>query len=166
MIGLEEQLSKLKVIISEVDGILNSGEHPVDELGNVPFKFFNFKDFEIINELKKHFKVVFVSSDNKISFHLFRGRSIPFFYNYKDKKAEISKVLRRYSITPEEVMYVGCTFSDLKCMKMIPFSVCPDDAISDVKNIASTVLPVYGGMGVFCALYDLLKPEIKRRILR
>jgi len=166
MIGLEEQLSKLKVIISEVDGILNSGEHPIDELGNVPFKLFNFKDFEAINELKKHFKIVFVSVDNKINFHLFRGRNIPFFYNYKDKKAEISKVLRRYSITPDEVMYVGCTFSDLDCMNMIPFSVCTDDAISDVKNVASTVLPIYGGMGVFCTLYDLLKPEIKRRLFR
>jgi len=166
MIGLEEQLFKLKVIISEVDGVLNSGEHPIDELGNVQFKVFNFKDFEAINELKKHFKVVFVSADNKINFHLFRGRNIPFFYNNKDKTVEISKVLRRYSITPEEALYVGCTFSDLKCMNMIPFSICTDDAISDVKNIASTVLPVYGGMGVFCMLYDLLKPEIKRRMFK
>ena len=166
MIGLEEQLSKLKVIISEVDGVLNSGEHPIDELGNVPFKVFNFKDFEAVNELKKYFKVVFVSADNKVSFHLFRGRNIPFFYNNKDKTIEIAKILRRYSITPEEAMYVGCTFSDLKCMNMIPFSVCTDDAITDVKNASSTVLPIYGGMGVFCTLYDLLKPEIKRRILR
>lgn len=166
MIGLEEQLPKLKVIISEVDGVLNSGEHPIDELGNVPFKVFNFKDFEAINELKKHFKVAFVSSDNKVSFHLFRGRNIPFFYNSKDKKIEIAKILRRYSITPEEVMYVGCTFSDIGCMNMIPFSVCTEDAILDVKNVASTVLPIYGGMGVFCMVYDLLKPEIKRRLLK
>jgi YrbI family 3-deoxy-D-manno-octulosonate 8-phosphate phosphatase len=166
MIGLEEKLSKLKVIISGVDGILNSGEHPIDELGNVPFKVFNFKDFEAINELKKYFKIVFISADNKVSFHLFRNRNIPFFYNNKDKKVEVSKILRRYSVTPEEVMYMGCTFSDLKCMNMIPFSVCTEDAISDVKNVSSSVLPIYGGMGVFCTLYDLLKPEIKRRILK
>jgi len=166
MIGLEEQLSKLKVIISEVDGVLNSGEHLVDELGNIPFKKFNFKDFEAINELKKYFKIVFVSSDNRINFHFFRSRNIPFFYNNKDKKTEVSKVLRRYSITPEEALYVGSTFSDLKCMNMIPFSICTEDAITDVKNVSSTVLPIYGGMGVFCTLYDLLKPEIKRRILK
>jgi YrbI family 3-deoxy-D-manno-octulosonate 8-phosphate phosphatase len=166
MIGLEEKLSKLKVIISGVDGILNSGEHSIDELGNVPFKVFNFKDFEAINELKKYFKIVFISADNKVSFHLFRNRNIPFFYNNKDKKVEVSKILRRYSVTPEEVMYMGCTFSDLKCMNMIPFSVCTEDAISDVKNVSSSVLPIYGGMGVFCTLYDLLKPEIKRRILK
>ena len=166
MIGLEEKLAKLKVIVSAVDGVLNSGEHPIDELGNILFKTFNFKDFEAINELKKHFKVVFISSNNNISFNLFRRRSIPFFYNNKDKKAEVPKILRRYNITPEEAMYVGCTFSDLKCMNMIPFSVCTEDSITDVKNVASTVLPIYGGMGVFCTLYDLLKPEIKRRQLR
>ena len=164
MIGLEEQLSKLKVIISAVDGILNSGENPIDELGNVPFKTFNFKDFEAINELKKKFKIVFVSSDNRINFHFFRSRNIPFFYNNKDKKSEVSKILRRYSVTPEEVMYIGSTFSDLKCMNMIPFSVCTDDAVTDIKNASTSVLPVYGGMGVFCIIYDLLKPEIKRRI--
>jgi len=166
MIGLKEQLSKLKVIISEVDGVLNSGEHPIDELGNIPFKNFNFKDFEAINELKKQFKMVFVSSDNRISFHFFRSRNIPFFYNNKDKKAEVSKILRRYSITPEEAMYVGSSFSDLKCMNMIPFSICTEDAITDVKNASISVLPVYGGMGVFCTLYDLLKPEINRRLFR
>lgn len=164
MIGLEETFSKLKVIISEVDGVLNTGEHPIDELGNVPFKHYNFKDFEAINEIKKHFKVVFVSADNRISYNMFRRWNIPFYYDSKDKKAEVLKVLKRYSVTPDEVMYIGCTFSDLKCMELIPFSVCTEDAVSDVKNIAVTVLPAFGGMEVFCALHDLLRAEIRRRV--
>lgn len=162
--GIEEKFSKLKVIISGVDGILNEELHPIDELGNTVFKMFNFKDFEFINELKKDFKMVFISSDNKINYHLFRRKNIPFYYSAKNKEVEVVKILKRYNITPEEAMYIGCTFSDLKCMRMIPLSMCTEDAISDVKNISSIVLPVYGGMGVFCVLYDILKPVVRSRL--
>jgi hypothetical protein len=48
-------------------------------------------------------------------------------------------------------------------MRLIPFSVCPEDAVSDIKNISASVLPVYGGDVVFCSLYDFLKPEMARR---
>ena len=164
MVGSEETFSKLKVIISEVDGVLTTGEYPIDELGNVPFKNFNFRDFEAINELKKYFKIIFVSADNRISYNMFRRRNIPFYYDAKDKKTEVLKILKRYNITPDEAMYIGNTFSDLRCMELIPFSVCTEDSISDVKNLAVTVLPAFGGMEVFCALYDLLRAEIRRRV--
>ena len=164
MTGLEETLGKLKVIVSEVDGILTMGEVPIDELGNVPFKKFLIKDFEAINILKKSFKVVFLSSDNSISYHLMRRKNIPFYYDPRDKKPKLIEIMKRYGVSPEQVMYIGYTYSDVPCMRMVPFSVCPDDAVSDVINVSVSTLPVLSGSGVFCALYDFLKPEIQRRL--
>jgi YrbI family 3-deoxy-D-manno-octulosonate 8-phosphate phosphatase len=166
MQGLEEYLNKLQVIISEVDGILTTGELYIDELGFTPFKGFCHKDFEAINLLKKCFKVVFVSSDNRVSFNLLRSKQIPFYYNQKDKTQALLQIFRKYSITPDNALYLGSSYSDVDCMQMIPFSVCPEDAVSEVKNMVSTVLPVYGGAGVFCFLYDLLKGEIHKRLYR
>lgn len=163
---LMEGLQNIKIIISEVEGILTQGWLPIDELGNNPFKFFYYRDFEAINLLKPHFKVVFVSTDNKVSYNLLRNRQIPFYYEPKNKKKALLTALKRYSLTPDSAMYIGSSYTDIECMQQIPFSVCPEDSVSDIKNIASTVLPVYGGDGVFCSLYDLLKQEIKRRIPR
>ena len=158
-----EGLQDIKIIISEVEGILTQGWLPVDELGNIPYKLFYYRDFEAINLLKPHFKVVFISSDNKINYNMMRSRQLPFYYEPKNKKQAMLQALKRYSATPDHAMYIGSSYTDIECMRQIPFSVCPEDAVIDIKNIAATVLPVYGGDGVFCALYDLMKQEIQRR---
>jgi len=164
MIGLEEAFPKIEVIVSEVDGILTKGDFIIDELGNVPLKTFYFKDFEAINLLKKYFKVVFLSSDNAISYNMFRRKNIPFYYDPKDKKGRLADIMKRYSVTPEQVMFVGYSYSDLECMRMIPMSVCPEDAVTDIINASASVLPKFSGEGVFCSIYDFLRSEIKRRL--
>lgn len=159
-----EGLQDIKIIISEVEGILTQGWVPVDELGNTPFKLFYYKDFEAINLLKSYFKVVFISLDNKINYNLFRSKQIPFYYSKKNKKQALIQALKRYSLTPDEAIYIGSSYADIECMRQIPFSACPEDAVSDIINISATVLPVYGGDGVFCKLYDFLRQEIRRRM--
>ena len=158
-----EGLKDIQIIISEVEGILTQGWVPVDELGNNPFKLFYYRDFEAINLLKPYFKVVFISSDNKVTYNLLRGKQIPFYYDPKNKKQALLTALKKYSLTPDQAMYIGSSYTDLECVRQIPFSACPEDAIVEIKEISATVLPVYGGDGVFCAVYDLLKQEIRRR---
>lgn len=161
----EEWCSKIKIIVSEIDGIITEDSLYIDELGNIPFKKFHKKDFEAINELKKTFVFVFLSSDNAISYHLCRRKSIPFYHSPKNKKESLVKIMQRYSVTPDEVIYIGNSFSDLKCMQMIPFSLCPIDAVTDVKTICYHVLESYAGEGVLCEVYHLLEHEtIKRKI--
>ena len=159
-----EGLKDIKIIISEVDGILNAGLIPVDELGNIPFKFFYNKDFEAINLLKRHFKVVFISTDNKINYNLFRNKNIPFYHEPKNKKQVLLQALKRYSLKPDQAMYIGNSYSDIECMRQIPLSVCTEDSIPEILSLATIKLPIYGGDGVMCALYDILKTEIRRRI--
>lgn len=164
MEGLTDCLQNVKIIISEVEGVLTNGVFPIDELGNVPFKNFYHKDFEAINLLRRHFKLVFISGDNKINYNLFRSKQIPFYYEPKKKKQALLQALKRYSLTPDQAIYIGSTYSDTECMRQIPLAVCPEDAVPEIKNLSITVLPIFGGDGVLCHLYEFLKPEIHRRI--
>lgn len=163
IMGIDEKLENLKIIISEVDGVITDGSFPLDELGHVLFKQFCFKDFEAINELKKHFKVVFISNNPHISYNTMRAKSIPFYFE-KDKKTSLSAALRRYSFKPDEALYIGVSHSDVPCIQTIPFSVCPEDAVPEIINMVDSVLPIYGGYGVFSYVLELLRPEILRRI--
>ena len=161
-----EGLKKIKIIVSEVEGILTQGWVPVDELGNNPFKLFYYRDFEAINMLKSYFKVVFISADNKINYNYMRSKQLPFYYDPKNKKSALLAALKRYSFGPEDAMYIGSSYSDISCMQQIPFSACPEDAVDQIKELAEVVLPVYGGDGVFCKVYDLLRQEIHRRRIK
>lgn len=162
----KEWCKKLKIIVSEVDGIITEDLLHIDELGNVLFKGFCGKDFEIINELKKTFIFVFLSEDSSISYHLCRRKNIPFYHAPRDKKKTLIKIMHRYSITPEEILYIGWSTSDLECIQMVPFSVCPVDAINDVKIRSYYVLNSFSGTGILCEVYDLLKSEIDTRRIK
>jgi len=156
-------LEKIKVIISEIDGVVTEDLQPIDELVNTPFKMYNMKDFEAVNELRKHFKFVFISSDMNVNYNFCRKKNIPFF-NRKTKMESVLEVMKRYTVTPEEVIYIGCKYSDIECMKLIPNSACPADSPSMVSSLASYIVPVYGGAGVLCDVYEMLIPEINRRL--
>jgi 3-deoxy-D-manno-octulosonate 8-phosphate phosphatase KdsC-like HAD superfamily phosphatase len=157
--------SNIKLIVSEVDGIVTEGFSPIDEIGNVPFKHFFMRDFEAINNLKREFKFVFLSYDNSVSYNLCRRKQIPFFLadSPKNKKDKLIEIMRRYNVSPEETIYLGNSFSDMECLMLTPFSVCTYDSPKEVKEKSYLTLDVYGGNGVVCALYELLSGEMKRR---
>jgi 3-deoxy-D-manno-octulosonate 8-phosphate phosphatase KdsC-like HAD superfamily phosphatase len=160
---MKEKLEKLKVIVSEVDGIVTEHLSAIDPMGYVIFKQYYMKDFEAVNELKKTFTFVFLSSDDAVNYKVCRDRNIPFFHNKRNKKEELIKIMRRYEVTPEEVLYIGSTFSDLECIQLIPFSMCPSDSIDPVQRVVTHTLSIPSGIGVICEVYNMLSEEIARR---
>ena len=146
-------MDNIKLIVSEVDGVITDGLAPIDELGNIPFKNFYLEDFDSINELKKACNFVFLSSDNAINYNLFRNKKIPFYWaQLKSKKDILLGILRRYNVTPEETIYIGSKASDIECMKLVPLSFCPEDSPKSIASIGST-LSSKAGKGVLTELY-------------
>ena len=154
---LKKRCSDLKIIVSAVDGIITEHVSPIDELGNTLFKHYYMKDFEAINEIKKKYKLVFISEDSAINYSLFRRKNIPFFSAPKDKKEKLTEIMRRYGVKPDNVMYIGCSYSDIESMKLAEITFCPEDAPRSVQNVSDYQLPTRGGTGVLCELYEILK---------
>jgi 3-deoxy-D-manno-octulosonate 8-phosphate phosphatase (KDO 8-P phosphatase) len=154
---------EIKLIVSEVDGVVTKHFVPIDELGNVPFKVYYMKDFEAINVIKKMgYKFVFVSSDNKINFNLFRRKNIPFFWAEQGKKEAFLAAVRRYNISLENTMYIGSSYSDIELFKMAQLSICPANAVYDILALSDVVLKAKGGTGALCEVYDLLRSNQTR----
>ncbi|MBV5347127.1 hypothetical protein JZU46_02775 [bacterium] len=140
-------MKNIKLIISEVDGVITTGTNPVDELGNSIFKNFYMADFEAVNKLKEDYIFAFLSSDNSVSYNFFRSRSIPFFWAKKDKLSELSAILMRYNVTAEDTLYVGSKLSDIPCMRMIPMSFCTN------RLMGFNTFDTAPGAGILTELY-------------
>lgn len=153
----------IKLIVSEIDGVLTNGSYAEDEIGNVLYKFFNQKDFAAINELKKYYKIVFLCDDNRINYSFCQRKNIPFYWGKgeKGKHTTLLEILRRYSVTPDEIIYIGSKISDRRCMQTIPCSMCPEESGKYLASIAWTTFTTAGGDGVFVELLDLLQYDIK-----
>ena len=162
---LEDRLKKIEVIVSEIDGVVTEHLSSIDPLGVTIFKEYCMKDFEAVNEFKKTFNFVFISLDQNINFNVCRNRNIKAFFGQKIKKKKqlLVDIMRTYNTTPEGILYVGNSYSDLECMRMVPLTFCPSDAVRSVTEVASCTLACASGMGVLCELYELIRPEIIRR---
>ena len=144
-------MDSIKLIVSEIDGIVTEGLTPIDELGNIPYKIFNEGDFEAINELKKHCTFVFMSSDQRINYHLCRRRNIPFFWAKKDKLKTLTEIMMRYNVSADQTLYIGSKISDMRCIQMVPTSFVSNN--SPLAGLYGTKLHVKCGEGVITSIY-------------
>lgn len=150
---------KIKLIISEIDGIITDGKYAEDEIGNVIYKVYQSKDFAALNKLKKNYKFVFLSDDNRINYNMCRRKNIPFYWgkNEGEKYERTVEILHRYSVTPDESVYLASKVNDKQCIRLIPKSLCPADAGSYIKELCWAEFIVDGGEGVIVELLHLLK---------
>lgn len=162
---MEQRLfKKVKVIVLDVDGVFTNGKKTFNLNGDVVYKEFLDRDFTALNVLLKYFKVVILSGDDRVNREVFKNKKIPFYHSRgKSKKRLLRAILNRYNIGPDECIFIGDDFPDLKCIQMIPLSFCPKDAVSDVKASVHAVFKVKGGEGVIVYLLDVLSYEIMLR---
>ena len=146
----------IKIIVSEVDGVLTDGSVYRDELSNPVFKKYYSLDFEAINELKREYTVVFLSSDNAISYNLLRNKQLPFYHTKHSRKNVLYEILNRYATTAPELLYIGATYSDIDCMKLAQISTCSIDSPLDVQGTADFIINKPAGTGIFSYVYDYI----------
>ena len=137
----------IKLIVSEIDGVITSGVSQIDNVGITLFKDFYLGDFEAINKLKSNFQFVFLSADNNVSYNICARKHIPFYWAPKDKRTTLLEILRHYNYSAEETFYIGSFISDVPCMRMIPSSFCTNPLLG--FNTFKTT----AGKGILTELY-------------
>lgn len=160
---MDEMVKEVSTIVFDVDGVLTDGIFYVDELGHFRKGFLD-KDFSAIRELKKHFRIVFLTGSEKVTEHVARMLGVQFYYEPHDKKKKLKELIRRWGVTASNVIFVGDGYVDIKCTQFIPLSFCPKDAVPELVRSKHTItLNAKGGEGVAMELYERLKQEIMRR---
>lgn len=160
---MEEVVKKINTIVFDVDGVLTDGKIYVDELGNFRKGFLD-KDFLAIKELKKYFRIVFLSANDRVTGHVAKMLGVQFYYEPHDKKKKLKELLRKWNTTSANVIFVGDGYVDIKCTQLVPLSFCPANAVPElIRSEHVVTLKAKGGEGVAVELYERLKPELMRR---
>ena len=153
-----ERIRKIKVVLTDVDGVLTDGGMYYSENGEM-LKKFNTRDgmgVELL--LQNKIKTIFITTENsKITKS--RGKKVKaaqVLSGIKNKENELIKICKKYSIKPENIAYIGDDINDISLMKKIGFSCAPLDCNNKVKKIANFVCSTTGGNGAFRELADLI----------
>jgi 3-deoxy-D-manno-octulosonate 8-phosphate phosphatase (KDO 8-P phosphatase) len=155
---IDKDLSKIKMLVMDVDGTLTDGKIYVGDNGEV-FKAFNVKDgYRLIN-IEKYNIIPVIITGKKSEILAKRAAELRIeevHQGIEDKLTVLDEVINRYHLTYESVAYIGDDINDIDCMKVCYLKACPADAISEVLGIVDYVCKSTGGNGAVRELIDLI----------
>ena len=142
-------LNKIRAIIFDIDGVLSSETINLSAEG-VPLRTVNIKDgYAIQLAMKLGLRVVILTGANVPSVRVrYEGLGVEDIYlgcGVKIKTYE--EFLQKYSLSDEEVMYMGDDIPDLEIMRRVGCPVCPKDACPEIKEVSCYVSDRIGGHG-------------------
>lgn len=142
-------LKKIKAIIFDVDGVLSSEVIPMHPDGE-PMRTVNIKDGYAIQLACKqglHIAIMTGGSTESV-YRRYTGLGVADVYMKCAVKIKTyEEFLAKYSLTDDEVLYVGDDIPDYEIMKRCGCPCCPADACPDIKDISIYISNRNGGMG-------------------
>ena len=141
----------IKLVISDVDGVLTDGGMYYSEKGEI-MKKFNTKDGMGIELLHKaSIKTIFVTGENSkiVEKRAAKVNADDCYINIKQKEKIFSKICKKYKVKPSNVAYIGDDVNDLKIMHLVGLTGCPSDAEKQIKLISDYQCKKDGGNGAY-----------------
>ncbi|OOF76075.1 3-deoxy-D-manno-octulosonate 8-phosphate phosphatase [Rodentibacter caecimuris] len=155
---MQQKLEKIKLVITDVDGVLTDGQLHYDANGEA-IKSFHVRDGLGIKMLMESGIQVAVLSgrDSAILRRRIADLGITLFFLGKlEKESACFELMKQAGVNPEETAYIGDDSVDLPAFAVSGLSFAVADAPSYVKNAANYVLSLAGGKGAFREMSDMI----------
>lgn len=156
--GLLKTIKKLKMLITDVDGVLTDGGMYYSHRGET-MKLFNTKDGMGLELLRKKGLQVAIMTKEKSDIVIRRAEKLKVsevHVGVKDKLGLTRKLAAKYEIKMDEICYIGDDINDLKVLKNIGLPVAVSNAVAEVKAVASFITRFEGGKGAVREVCDLI----------
>lgn len=142
-------LTKIKAIIFDVDGVLSAETITLDTSGE-PLRTVNIKDgYAIQLAMKMGLRIVILTGgDTKAVRVRYEHLGVEDIYmKCAVKINSYNEFTQKYGLSDEEVIYMGDDIPDYEVMKKCGCPCCPADASPDIKDISVYVSDRIGGNG-------------------
>lgn len=149
MANFKEGLRNVKAFIFDIDGVLSAQTIPLNLFG-VPNRTVNLRDgYALQLAVKKGYHIGVISGCRSKEYQK-RLRLLgvtDIFLNSRSKLEHFNSFLRKYNLNKDEVLYMGDDIPDYEVMKEAGIPVCPSDADSEIRDLATYVSDKRGGEG-------------------
>ncbi len=153
-----QDLSKIKLLLTDCDGCLTDGGMYYSEFGD-EMKKFNTKDGMGFQMLREHgIKTGIVTGEER---ELNRRRAEKLKVDIlkqgcSDKVQVVENICKELGIVWENIAYIGDDCNDLEVLKRVGFSCCPANALQYICEQVDYVTCAKGGEGVIREVAELI----------
>lgn len=156
MATLDERLAGIRLVCTDVDGVLTTGDLHYGD-GPAHTKVFNVRDGAAIKWLQRSgIPVAFISGLASPA-TLRRAEDLQVedcIAGRLDKAPVLAQLCAKYGLAPEQVAHLGDDLADLPLLTRVGLACCPADAAPEVAAACHWVVPVPGGRGVLRAVAE------------
>lgn len=154
-------MKKIKIFLSDVDGVMTDGGMYYTESGD-EFKKFNTHDGMGFNLIQKAgIKIGIITTENTKMVER-RAAKLKMDYVYQGKSfggklGAALEICQKEGATLEEVAYIGDDVNCLELLKSVGIAACPSNATPKIKAIEGIILlEKKGGDGAVREFIDLI----------
>ncbi len=156
---IKEKASKIKLLLTDCDGVLTDGGVYYSGNGE-EMKKFNIRDGMGVERLRNlaNIETGIITGELSLSVKK-RAEKLKIselHLGIKDKSSLLLEMLLKKNLSSEQIAYIGDDVNDLEIMKVVGLTACPSDAISFVKNLANYICENKGGDGAFREFAELI----------
>lgn len=159
---LHDRLTKIRLLTTDVDGVLTDGGlHYHGAEGHT--KVFNVKDGAGIKYLQSAgIPVAFISGLESVSTWA-RAAHLGVkdcYTGHLAKLPALDELCATHGLTYDQIAHVGDDLPDLPLLSRVGLACCPEDAVPEVKGSCHWIVPLPGGRGVVRAVAErILKAQ-------
>ncbi|MBI2670115.1 MAG: HAD-IIIA family hydrolase [Candidatus Yanofskybacteria bacterium] len=159
--NLKNKLKKIRVIVTDVDGVLTDGkiylsDHPEET------KAFWAKDKpRMMVAMRSGLKIAWFTG-RKCAAVIRRSKEVTgvrlvFKAELIEQKIDFFEFMKKeYDASPENIMYIGDDWCDLHVMKQVGVAMTPEDGSNENKKIAHIITKSKGGCGAVSEAIEIL----------
>lgn len=155
---MTDRLSKIELVLLDVDGVLTDGRIIWDANGT-EIKFFNVKDGHGIKLLQRAGIQVGIITGRTSPVVDLRAKELGITLVYQGslrKQDSYDDIKRITGLSDYQIAYMGDDVIDVPVMRRVGFAAAPSDALPEALAVADLVTSRCGGMGAVRELCDLI----------
>ncbi len=148
--------NKIKIFISEINGVWTNGGFYIDGSGNefIKFHFYDKMGIDLLDKIGISYLLISSDKYDAEEKALRKFKLTNYQLGKKNKKAYIESFLKKNNFTWDEVAFLGSSANDLEIIQSAGLSAVPASAPFYVKDTADWILRRKGGEGAFAEFIE------------
>ena len=158
MKNIASKLKNVKILLTDVDGVLTDGGMYYSASGDT-MKKFHARDGMGISLLKKNGIPTVIVTKEKTQMVKKWAKKMPIAKLYDGilkKEDVLEKISKEFKVKPSEIAFIGDDVNDINLLKLVGFSAMPNDGIKQLKSICDYQCRTTGGNGVLREIAELI----------
>jgi len=155
---LRRYCSQIKIVLTDVDGVLTDGGMYYTSDGDI-MKKFHVRDGMGVNLLRRNGipTIIVTKEKSKIIKSWSKKMNVLQVYDgIQNKFLLLEKICKKHNLKEKNFAYIGDDINDVELLKHVGFSAVPSDVSKDMKKIPHYICENSGGSGAFREIADLI----------